>query len=270
MVLAGTRNDKEYTAIVTQLRSAWDDPDLRERDRRGKSFGKGRTVHFAEADTEWYAEQMAHSISIDAAELEVILSFDPDEAIWWCGVLDPSIPEPDMMDLSEDWSYSESSPCAEDVFPEQSQAVALISDDASSPECVQHAEVLVVKANRTLAQARSAVASAKQTRSGFFPLSNVSSSRKGKGKGKVKGTSKNSSCLICVRSDHFWRQCPERHSKGSGKGSKNGSRTFYLGAAWGLDSELFETVVLQTNVVLDCGALETAGGVELCRFWWVL
>ena len=33
MVLAGTRNDTEYTAIVTQLRSAWDDQDLRERDR---------------------------------------------------------------------------------------------------------------------------------------------------------------------------------------------------------------------------------------------
>ena len=56
MVLAGTRNDTEYTAIVTQLRSAWDDQDLRERDRGGKSFGKGRTVHFAEADTDWYAE----------------------------------------------------------------------------------------------------------------------------------------------------------------------------------------------------------------------
>ena len=58
--------DTEYTAIVTQFRSAWDDQDLRERDRGGKSFGKGRTVHFAEADTEWYAEQIAHSISGDA------------------------------------------------------------------------------------------------------------------------------------------------------------------------------------------------------------
>ena len=43
---------------------------------------------------------------------------------------------------------------------------------------------------------------------------------------------------------------------------KNESRTFYLGAAWDLDSELFETVVLQADVVLDCGATETAGGVE--------
>ena len=57
MVVAGARNDTEYTAIVTQLRSAWDDQDLRDRDRGSKSFGKGRTVQFAEADTEWYAEQ---------------------------------------------------------------------------------------------------------------------------------------------------------------------------------------------------------------------
>ena len=214
MVLAGTRNDTEYTAIVTQLSSAWDDQDLRERDRGGKSFGKGRTVHFA--DTEWYAEQIAHSISGDASELEATWSFDPVEAIWSCGVLDPSIPEPDVMDWSEDWWNYESSPCAGDVFPAQSQVLALTSDDASSLECVQQGEVLVAEANRTLAQARSAVASAKQNRSGFFPPSNVSSKRKGKGKGKVKSKSKDSSCLICGLCDHFWRQCPERHSKGSG------------------------------------------------------
>ena len=53
MVLAGTRNDTEHTAVVTQLRSAWDDQDLRDRDRGSESFGKGRTVHFAEADTEY-------------------------------------------------------------------------------------------------------------------------------------------------------------------------------------------------------------------------
>ena len=169
MVLDGTGNDTEYTAIVTQLRSAWDDQDLCERDRGVKSFGKGRTVHFAEADSEWYAEQLAHSISGDASELEVTWSFDPVEAIWWCGVLDPSIPATDVMDWSEDWSYSESSPCAEDVFPEQSQVLALTSDDASSPQCVQQAEVLVAEANRTLAQAQSAVASAKTKSKWFLP-----------------------------------------------------------------------------------------------------
>ena len=35
-----------------------------------------------------------------------------------------------------------------------------------------------------------------------------------------------------------------------------------MGAAWSFDSELFETVVLQADVVLECGATETAGGVE--------
>ena len=96
MILAVTRNDTEYTAIVTHLRSAWDDQDLRDRSRGSKSFGKGRTVHFAETDTEWYAEQIANNISGDAAELDVAWSFGPDEAIWWCGVLDPSILEPDV------------------------------------------------------------------------------------------------------------------------------------------------------------------------------
>ena len=143
------RNDTEYTAVVTQLRSAWDDQELRDRDRGGKSFRKGR------------------------------------------------------MDWSEDWSKYESSPCAENVFPEQGQSLAPISEDVSSSECVQQAEVLLAEANRTLAQARSAVASATQKRSGFFPLFNVLSSRKGKG--KLKGKSKDSSCLICGWSDHSWR-----------------------------------------------------------------
>ena len=68
-------------------------------------------------------------------------------------MLDPSIPEPDVVDWSEDWSNYESSSCAENVFPEQRQALALISEDVSSPECVQQAEVLAAEANRTLARA---------------------------------------------------------------------------------------------------------------------
>ena len=90
-----------------------DDQDFRDRDRGGKSFGKGRTVHFAEAETEWYTEQIARSISGDGARVEATWSFDPDEAVRWCGVLDPSVPEPDVIDWSEDWSLQESPLCAE-------------------------------------------------------------------------------------------------------------------------------------------------------------
>ena len=31
----------------------------------------------------------------------------------------------------------------------------------------------------------------------------------------------------------------------------------------------FETVVLQADVVLDCGATETARESRQCRFWWM-
>ena len=34
-----------------------------------------------------------------------------------------------------DWSIHESSPCGDDVFPEQSQALALISEDVSFRMC---------------------------------------------------------------------------------------------------------------------------------------
>ena len=122
-----------------------------------KSFGKGRTVHFAETDTEWYAEEIAHSISRIASELDVIWSFDPEEAIGWCGVLDPSIPEPGVVDWSEDWSYSESSLGVADGFSDGRQALALISEDVPTTESAQQAQVLAAEANRTLAQARSAV-----------------------------------------------------------------------------------------------------------------
>ena len=164
-----------------------------------------------------------------------------------------------MVDWSEDWSTYESSPCAENVFPEQSQALALISQDVSSPECVQQAEVLAAESNRTLAQARSAVASAKQNRSGFFPSSNAPSSRKGKGKWENRKIHRVSSVAEVIISGH---SVLKDSRKDLAKEVKNGSRTFYMGASWSFDSELFETVVLEADVVLDCGATEPAGGVE--------
>ena len=191
-------------------------------------------------------------------KLRTTWSFDPHEAIWWCGVLDTSIPEPDVMDWSEDWSYSESSPCAEDVFLEQSQAMALISDDVSSPECVQQAEVLVAEANRTLAQARSAVASAKQKSQWFLP----SFQRVFQSKGQRQGQGERQIERFIV--SHLWPgdSVLNDSRKDLAKEVKMDLARFVLGASWGFDSELFETVVLQADVVLDCGATETAGVVE--------
>ena len=67
----------------------------------------------------------------------------------------------------------------------------------SHPLTVLHqAEALAAEANRTLAQARSAVATAKN-RSGFFPPSNALASRKGKGKEAQK---KNEGFIV----SHLW------------------------------------------------------------------
>ena len=55
--------------------------------RGGKSFGKGRTVHFCRSrPLKWYAELIAHSISGDASELEATWSFDPvrSHLVVWC------------------------------------------------------------------------------------------------------------------------------------------------------------------------------------------
>ena len=48
----------------------------------------------------------------------------------------------------------------------------------------------------------------------------------------------------------------------SGDSVLNDSRKDLAKEVWSFDSELFETVVLQADVVLDCGATETSGGVE--------
>ena len=105
-------------------------------------------------------------------------------------------PEPEAADWVDDWSPQESTPIVGDVTVEQCQTLASMSpDDVMSADCVQLAEALAVEANRTLAQARTAVSAAKQNRSGFFPPSNALASRKGKG--KLEGKTEDATCLIC-------------------------------------------------------------------------
>ena len=146
----------------------------------GKS---GRAVHVADADREWYVEQISHSISGNGAEVDVSWSYDPHEAIWWCGVLDPTIPELEVVERVVYWSPQEQTPFVEEVTSEQSQTLALLSpDDVTLADCVQQAEALAVEANRTLAPARTATAAAKQHRSGVFLPSNAPASRKSKSK----------------------------------------------------------------------------------------
>ena len=64
-----------------------------------------------------------------------------------------------------------------------------------------------------LAQARSAVASAKQNRSGFFPSSNVLPSRKGEGKGSSKENRTSSVAGVIISGDSVLNDSPKDLAK---------------------------------------------------------
>ena len=67
-----------------------------------------------------------------------------------------------------------------------------------------------------------------------------------------------------AENDHFWRTVFLNDiRKDLAREVKNGSRTFYLGAAWGLDSGMFEDSGASSGCCLGlwCGQ-KTAGGVE--------
>ena len=147
--------------------------------------------------------------------MEATCSFDPDDYVSWCGVLDPSIPEPEVID--SDWSFQESPPCAEDASPEQSQAWAVVSpDDVASTDSVQKAEALAAEADRTSSCSISDGDGEKiVVFSSLLPM--LLPVERVKGKGKPKSKTKKSSCLICDRRGHFGRQRP---TTGGGKGSE--------------------------------------------------
>ena len=78
----------------------------------------------------------------------------------------------------------------------------------------------------------------------------------------MNGKSKDSSYLICGRSDHFWRQCPERQSKGSGKG---GSKMDLERFIWDLSGVLILNCLRQwcfKRMLSWIVVRQTVGGVE--------
>ena len=111
----------------------------------------------------------------------------------------------------------------------------MASDAAGSqPGDVQVAEAYAIaaEANKTLSEARKAVAQVRAAR-GYY---NTGGMKGGFGKGKSKGTmvkgkgksmrkGKMGPCFICGRPDHTYQFCPDRFSrnKDSPKGSPKGS-----------------------------------------------
>ncbi len=146
---------------------------------------------------------------------------------------------------------------------------------------LQEAELLALEANRTLQQARQAVAATRQARGSYEGKNKGDSGKaksKGKGKGKLKSAMKG--CLICGRPEHYWRQCPDRFAnfggKGKGKQGKKGKVSFFdteeteswrwIGGfshkEWITVLALRQRGVSSTKAQADTGATETAGGLR--------
>ncbi|CAE6969531.1 SLC6A5 [Symbiodinium natans] len=85
------------------------------------------------------------------------------------------------------------------------------------------AMALAAEANRTLTEARAAVAKVRASR-GYYPLGGKGggSGKGGASLGRGKGP-KGSNCLLCGRPGHFFRDCPLRFGQGKGPGSPSSS-----------------------------------------------
>ena len=278
MVLAGTQNDTEYDSVVAQLRAAWDD-DPREGKGKGKHF-KGGRLHYAEGDEVW-TDSLVAALQGEESEITLEWSYDPEIDMWWCGVVDKAAA--DAWAIAEawaaaawygyedygwhgwddGWSVVGSDSWNPSSWGEQATEEQGTAPTEETPELadLRSAEALAAEANRTVAEARRAVAEARQNRSGFYPGGGKGKSESSKGKGKKDGKG----CLICGRHDHYWRECPDRYSpkgrlKGKSKSKGKGKGKSYFAGWW--YGDLLNLTLLASEMVLDSGATETAGGLE--------
>ena len=134
----------------------------------------------------------------------------------------------------EDWAYDRDYATEEDGW-DFSPAEPEVTDDVADTEeakALESAYALAQTANKTLADARQAVAKVRAARGYFDPAGMKGSgkafsgsskgSKGGKGKGGPRPTGKGSRpsfgpCFICGSPNHGYANCPDRWSKGGGK-----------------------------------------------------
>ena len=167
---------------------------------------------------------------------------------------------------------------------------------------LEEAYAIAAEANKTLAEAKQAVARVRAARGYYNPVGmkgNTTGKGKGKtrspfGKGKGSGGTSFGPCFICGQHGHSYVRCPDRWSKGSSKGSsstspkssptgKSRGKSKFHGkgrkgkAYWvdfGHEYDMYEVNVLtlgdetitgnmsMSKVVIDTGATESVSGVR--------
>ena len=114
-----------------------------------------------------------------------------------------------------------------DYYPEEPEEKT--TEELENEQRVEEAFALATEANKTLAEARQAVARVRAARGYFDPtgtkghpgsLGGGKGKRKGPASGKGKGVGGGfGPCFICGQSGHGYLKCPDRWSKGGKKGA---------------------------------------------------
>ena len=125
------------------------------------------------------------------------------------------------------------------------EGVELTAEEQENEKRLEEAFVLAGEANRTVAEAKQAVAKVRAARGYYYsPMGMNGKGRSSKGekggsngKGKGSGGGTMGPCFICGMTGHGYQKCPDRWSSGKGKGSSASSPSSSRGSPFGKPTE---------------------------------
>eukprot|EP00438_Fugacium_kawagutii_P018226 Skav218341 [mRNA] locus=scaffold755:624672:632918:- [translate_table: standard] len=215
-----------------------------------------------------------------------------DESAYWT---DWPSPTSDNMDyFNEDFTF----PGFDGYAGEEPEPSEKTPEEIEEDKRVEEAYTLAVEANRTLAEAKKAVAKVRAARGYYDPTGTKGHTNAGRSKGGGQGKGQMGPCFICKQPGHSYAQCPDRWSmsrssassskgpakgfgkagksqKGKNKGKTKAKRSYFMeyvppsinddyeGGIYVMSLEEYEgfrTFPTQ-RVILDTGATESVAGV---------
>ena len=217
-ILTLTKNSTHFVAVRRALRTLF-----AEETTEDSRAAQGRRVWWTEGSGDWPVYHM---------DDENYSEWSPGG--WWSE--EASNPE---IYWGDEWSWDEGPEAWIEEWPaEIEETQEDITDLGAAPEGerYQEAYALAQEANKTLAEAKQAVAKVRAAR-GYFDPSSMKGTGKGFGGKQSKGkgpTSKSSSssgtsrttfgpCFICGSPHHGYQQCPDRFSPKGGSGGPMGA-----------------------------------------------
>ena len=258
-----TRNSTQFNQIRQALRSLF-------ADGADQSDDHGRLPRH----TAWFTE--------DSNDWEIEDDWWPSEPDWW----------------SEDAYWNDWSPTyweeddgiefenGEGHQPGEEEGRDPAQEDLEGEKRLEEAYTIAAEANKTLAEAKMAVAKVRAARGYYSPVGmkggpagSLGGKGKGKkspfGKGKGNGAASCGPCFICRQNGHGYAKCPDRWSRGSSSG-KTSPTSSPKGSMKGFAPEYgyYEVNVMSlaedtrlgelslTKAIIDTGATESVSGIR--------